>query len=147
MSRRSARAKGDDGTVLLLTLGLSVVLMLLVAVVVDVSSVVLAKRALANVADGAALAAAQQPDRAAISDGSLTSRLPLDPLLVRDVVQLYEADERGGQRGLDLQGRVDGGTTAVVEAYRTVSLPLVGWLGVSAVRLHATGRAQSPTVP
>ncbi len=141
------RTRDDEGTVLLLTIGLSVVLMLLVAVVVDVSAVVLAKRALVNVADGAALAAAQQPDRSAISDGALTTRLPLDPVLVRRVVETYQADEIVVQRTLDLQGRVEGGTTAVVEAYRNVSLPLVGWLGVSAVRLHATGRAQSPTTP
>ncbi len=143
------RQRDDDGTILLLTIGLSVVLMLLVAVVVDVSAVVLAKRALVNAADGAALAAAQQPDRRAISasDAALATRLPLDPALVRQVVQTYEDDERSAQAGLDLQPRVDGGTVAVVEAYRTVSLPFVGWLRVGTVRLHATGRAQSPTLP
>ena len=132
---------------MLLTIGLSAVLLLMVAVVVDVSAVVLARRALNNTADGAAVAAAQQPDRAALSAGGLRDRLPLDDLLVRDVVQTYASDEGTAQRGLALSGRVEGGTTAVVEAYRTVRLPFVGWLGVGTVRLHATARAQSPTLP
>ena len=57
-----SRERDDEGTILFLTLGLSVVLLLLVAVVVDVSAVILAKRGVSSVADGAALAAAQQPD-------------------------------------------------------------------------------------
>ena len=142
-----SRRRDEEGTVLLLTIGMSVVLLLLVAVVVDVSSVVLAKRALSNAADGAAVAAAQQADRSALNADGLGERLPLDPDRVNAVVNSYESDERAAQRGLALQGRVQGGTEAVVDAYRTVQLPFVGWLGVASVRLHAVGRARSPVVP
>jgi len=145
------RREREEGSVLLLTLGLSVILLLLVAVVVDVSSVVLAKRALSSAADGAAVAAAQQPDRAAInrSETALAARLPLDAAAVQAVVEQYEADARRGQTGLDLRVHLAGagGSVAVVDAYRTVKLPFAGWLRLGRVQLHAVGRAQSPTTP
>lgn len=141
------RRRDDAGTVLLLTIGMSIVLLLLVAVVVDVSAVVLDKRALSNAADGAAVAAAQQADRSELNARGLRDRLPLDEAKVAAVVATYEADERAAQRGIDLQVRVAGGTEAVVDAYRTVRLPFSGWLRITTVRLHAVGRARSPVVP
>lgn len=143
------RRRDEEGTVLLLTVGLAVILIVLVTVVVDVSYVVLAKRALANAADGAAIAAAQQPDRAVIngSDQALDVRLPLDEVEVDAVVATYAADARADQQGLDLQPHVEGAGVAVVDAYRTVRLPFAGWLGIARVELHAVGRAQSPTRP
>jgi Flp pilus assembly protein TadG len=145
------RRRDDEGSVLLLTIGLSAVLLLLVAVVVDVSYVVLAKRALVNAADGAAIAAAQQPDRVAIgaSPAALDERVPLDGAAVDDVVAAYEADVTAQQPGLALRPHLEGagGTVAVVEAFRTVRLPFTGWLGVVSVELHAVGRARSPTTP
>ena len=147
MSRRD----NDEGTILFLTLGLAVVLLLLVAVVVDVSAVILAKRGVSNAADGAALAAAQQPDRAAIEDrdNALASRLPLDPDLVGDVVSSYQTDAAGDLPGLRLVARVDGADDdeAVVDAYRTITLPFGGWLGVGRVQVHAVARARSPVAP
>ena len=147
--RRRATGSKEEGTVLLLTVGLSVVLLLLVAVVVDVSAAILAKRALAGAVDGAAIAAAQQPDRAAInlSGTALDERLPLDPAAVGEVVAQYEADARGAQPGLDLRPHLEGASLAVVDGYRTVRLPFSGWLGAVSVRLHAVGRAGSPTTP
>lgn len=139
--------RDDRGTVLLLTIGMSVVLLLLVAVVVDVSAVVLDKRALSNAADAAAVAAAQQADREALNAEGLRDRLPLDEARVAAVVATYEADEGAAQAGIDLQARVQDGTEAVVDAYRTVRLPFSGWLRLTSVRLHATGRARSPVVP
>jgi len=56
---RHLGSRSDEGTVLFLTLGLSVILLLVVAVVVDVSAVILAKRGVSSAADGAALAAAR----------------------------------------------------------------------------------------
>jgi len=143
------RQRDDEGTILLLTIGLCAVLLLLVAVVVDVSKVVLAKRALAAAADGAAVAAAQQADRASIVANGLGERVPLDPGAVADVVADYEAESRAEQPGLQLAGDVDPGDagTAVVQARRTVTLPFVGWLGVADVELRATARAQSPVLP
>jgi Flp pilus assembly protein TadG len=139
----------DEGTILLLTLGLCAVLLLLVAVVVDVSEVVLAKRALAAAADGAAVAAAQQADRASIVRDGLGERVPLNEAAVAAAVADYAAEARAEQPGLELAGSVDTADpgTAVVQAERRISLPFVGWLGVAQVDLRASAQAQSPVVP
>ncbi len=147
------RCRDDQGTILLLTVGLSVVLILLVGVVVDVSVVVLAKRGVSNAADGAALAAAQQPDEAAINDPNrvnvLATRLPLDPMLVAQVVATYQSDAAASQPTLTLRPSVDGpgNSEAVVEAQRRVRLPFVSWFGITDVLVRATGRARSPVAP
>lgn len=141
------RPRGDQGTVLLMMVGLAVVLLLMVAVVVDVSAVLLARRALSGAVDGAAVAAAQQPDIAVIRDGGLGERLPLDPAAVDDVVASYEQEAREGQPGLELLGHVERPETAVVDGRRTIRLPFAGWLGVGLVRVQAQGRARSPVLP
>jgi len=149
--RRHLGSRRDEGTVMLLAVGLSVVLLLLVAVVVDVSAVILAKRGVSSAADGAALAAAQQPDRAAINDheNALASRLPLDEIAVQDVVATYQSDAADSLPGLRLVASVEGGgsSEAVVDAYRTITLPFGGWLEVGTVQVHAVARARSPVAP
>ena len=150
---RRARQPDDAGTILLLTIGLSVVLMLLVVVVVDVSVVVLAKRGVSNAADGAALAAAQQADEAVINDphrdDALASRLPLDPVLVAQVVATYQSDAAQSQPNLTLTPSVEGPGSfeAVVDAQRTVQLPFLSWFGIREVVVHSIGRARSPVAP
>jgi uncharacterized membrane protein len=59
--RAAARAtdRGDDGTVLLLVLSFTTIVLALVLGVTDVSALLLARRGLQSVADGAALAVAQ----------------------------------------------------------------------------------------
>jgi Flp pilus assembly protein TadG len=143
-----ADRRGDEGTILLLTCGLAVVLMALVVVVIDVSVVVLAKRGVANAADGAALVAAQQPDHAVLNDphrrDALAERLPLDQVLVAEVTARYQRDAATTQPGLLLSSEVVDGTEAVIRARRVVALPFVGWFGVRSVVVEATGRASSP---
>jgi uncharacterized membrane protein len=142
------RRRGDDGTIVFLTLGLAVVLMALVVVVVDVSVVVLAKRNVANAADGAALVAAQQPDARVLNDrrDALDQRLPLDVGEVRRVVGIYQREEAVRQPRLTLSATVSGGTEAVVQARRTVRLPFASWFGIQNVVVRATGRARSPVI-
>jgi Flp pilus assembly protein TadG len=141
------RRRDDQGTVLLLTVGLSVVLMALVGVVVDVSAAALAKRSLAAAADGAAVAAAQQANRRAVRDGRLGDTLLLSGVRVRQTVATYAARARTTQAGLQMSARVEGGTEAVVTATRTVRLPFTGFLRAGSVRLHAVARARSPITP
>lgn len=142
------RRRDDEGTILLLTCGLAVVLMALVVVVVDVSVVVLAKRGVANAADGAALLAAQQPDTRALNvrRDALLSRLPLDRAAVVRAVARYQADQVSSQPTLTMTATVTGrgNSIAVVQARRTVSLPFVSWFGIKSVVVRATGRASSP---
>ncbi len=144
------RRRGDEGTILLLTCGLAVVLMALVVVVVDVSAVVLAKRGVASAADGAALLAAQQPDHRVLNDPErddvLASHLPLDRAAVLRAVARYQVEAARTQPRLTLVANVTGpgNSEAVVQASRTVSLPFVSWFGVKQVVVRATGRARSP---
>lgn len=144
MSGRRAPS-GDSGTVLVLVLGFAGILVALVAVVVDVSAVVLAKRAVASAADGAALSAAQAADLDALYAQGLGDQVPLSLPEARRRVAAYEAQARGAQPGLALGVRVEG-STAVVTGTRTVALPL-RLPGVAPVRVTAVARAQAPVRP
>lgn len=145
--RGSARAagRGDDGTVLLLTLGLAGLLLVVVAVVVDVSAVVLARRGVASAADGAAVSAAQAVDPAVAYSGGLGGRLPLSPAQAALRVQAYAADAEAGQPGLQLAVRVEG-DTAVVTATRPVRPPFPVF-GQGPVTVTAVARARAPLAP
>ena len=142
---RARRPRGDQGTVLVLVLGFHAVLVLLVGVVVDVSSVVLAKRAVAGAADGAAVSAAQALDVQALYAGGLGGHVPLDLAGARSRVAAYEAQVRVDQPGLSLGLRLEGGT-AVVTATRTVGLPF-RLPGAGPVRVRAVARARAPVRP
>jgi uncharacterized membrane protein len=131
------RPHGDDGTILLLTLGYVVVVLALVAVVVDVSAVYLARRALAADCDGAALAAAQSVDTDVLyRQGSPTAELPLGR--VQDTVAGYPVGE-----GVQLQAAVNNGSDVTVSGRRTVQLPLVRFLGLGSVNVVASATAHT----
>ena len=143
MTRR--RPRGDDGTVLLLVVGLTGVLLLAVALVVNVSAVILAKRALASAADGAAVSAAQALDETALYATGLAGGIPLDPGEAASRVAAYRADVAPTQPGLQLTVRIDG-RTAVVRATRTLTLPL-SLLSTGPVQVEAEARARAPLAP
>lgn len=142
-------ARDDEGTVLVLLLGFTAVLLLLVAVVVNVSAVVLAKRGVVSAADGAAVSAAQSLDLEALYAGGLsTGRVPLDEGEAAARVAAYASDAQDGQPGLQLRlARVDAGTTVVVQGLRMVELPFGRILGFAPVRVEAEARARAPVVP
>jgi hypothetical protein len=143
MTRR--RLRGDDGTVLPLVLGLTGILLLAVALVVNVSAVVLAKRALASAADGAAVSAAQALDEEAFYAIGLSGGIPLDQDEAAARVAAYRADVAANQPGLQLSVEIDG-RTAVVRASRTLSLPLA-ILSTGPVTVEAEARARAPLAP
>ena len=143
MTRR--RPSGDDGTVLLLVLGLTGILLLAVALVVNVSAVVLAKRALASAADGAAVSAAQALDEQALYATGLDGGIPLDEDEAAARVAAYRADVAVNQPGLQLSVAVDG-RTAVVRSTRTLTLPLA-ILSTGPVTVQAEARARAPLAP
>lgn len=139
------RPSGDEGTVLVLVLGFTGILVLLVGVVVDVSAVVLAKRGVASAADGAAVSAAQALDLEAVYAGGLGAQVPLRLSEARSRVAAYEAHARPAQPGLSLALRLDG-RTAVVTGARTVALPF-RLPGTESVRVSAVARARAPVLP
>jgi uncharacterized membrane protein len=129
------RRARDDGTVLLLTLFLGLVLVLATAVVVDASAAFLARRSLAGQADGAALAAAQQVDLTAFyrGDGDL---LPLAD--AQETVDEYVSDNFPGTTVAAVS--TDGTTVTVVLA-RPLPLPLAP-PGYAAVTITAEATAR-----
>jgi uncharacterized membrane protein len=144
MTTRTAR---EEGSVLVLTLGFAVVIMLFVGVVVDASKLFLTRRALASVADGAALAAAQDVDVGAVYRGTAGGSLPISaPRAVADVTR-YVA-EAAAQTGLTdlhvLAVQVDG-TGVTVSLGGRAMLPLVGVVTGTdnGVDITVTARAQS----
>ena len=141
------RPTGEDGSVLVLVLGLTSVLLALVAVVVDVSAVVLARRGVASAADGAAVAAAQGLDLDAFYAGGVEGGVPLSEQEVARRVAEYADEAALGQPGLALESSVEDGVTARVLATRTVSLPLGGRLGRGGVTVRAQARARAPLTP
>ena len=145
MKRR--RPEGDDGTILPLVLGFTALLLVLVAVVVDVSAVILAQRGAASAADGAAIAAAQQLDQGAVYANGLGDAIPLSPDDVQQIVAVYAARAAEGQQGLQLSADLDATqTTATVTATREVRLPFSGWLGVGTVTVTAVAHARAPLI-
>ena len=137
--------RDDRGSVLLLVLGFAGLLIMLVAVVADVSAVILAKRNVASAADGAAVSAAQSLDLDALSSEGLGGQIPLSTDEARVRVAEYEAQVRPQQPGLALAVRVEG-RTAVVTGTRTVRLPF-RLPGTRPVRVTAVARARAPVVP
>lgn len=135
----------DEGSVLLLVLGFAGVLLMLVAVVADVSAVVLAKRSVASAADGAAVSAAQALDLSAVYDAGLGAQLPLSAADAGARVAAYEVQARSQQPGLRLGLRLEG-RTAVVTGSRTVRLPF-RLPGTGPVRVSATARSRAPVLP
>lgn len=137
------RPSGDDGSITVLVLGLFGVLLTMVAVVVDTSAVILAKRALASAADGAAAAAAQELDEAAVLREGVGSAIPLDRARVRAAVERYQRHADDGQPGLDLTA-VTTGSRATVTATRRVRLPFLGPLTGRIVTVRARTTVTSP---
>jgi Flp pilus assembly protein TadG len=138
------RARRDDGTVLVLTLGLAGLLLLAVAVVVNVSAVVLAKRGVASAADGAAVSAAQALDEGTLYAAGLDGEIPLSAADAAARVRVYQADAQLGQPGLQLSVRLEG-NTAVVTGVRQVRPPFPV-LGQGEVTVTAVARARAPVV-
>lgn len=140
------RPRPDDaGSVLLLVLGFAGLLLVLVAVVVDASAVLLAKRNVASAADGAAVSAAQAVDLEKLHSEGLRQQVPLSAEQARARVGAYERQVRPQQPGLVLGLRLEG-RTAVVTASRTVRLPF-RLPGTAPVRVSAVARARAPVLP
>ena len=79
----------DDGSVLLLGIGLALVALMCATVAIDVASAWVARSHLQSVADGAALAGAQEIDTAALYDGVDVNRLPLSRERAGNAVRTY----------------------------------------------------------
>jgi len=119
------RGKEDRGSVLILTLGLLVVCVLAVGIVVDASTVFLARRALQAQADSAALAGAQAIDVDAYFDQGAASGIRLEPRLVRAAVEHFLRRSAGDPRLVHVVLDRD---VVLVRLEAVVRPPFAGWL-------------------
>lgn len=137
-------ATTDDGTILLLTLCYVLIALSLVLAVTDVSAMLLARRGMQGVADGAALAVAQDVSVAGLYDDSgrlaLTDRATLQADAERYVAR---SDAPDAATAVADPG---GGDTVRVELARDVRLPFAALLdalgvgGTQTVRVSAHAR-------
>ena len=139
--------RGDDGQLVLLVLVYTLIAAALVTVVVDVSKVYLHRRSLVAAVDGAALAAANQPDLDAVYSGAGRRVLPLSEEGARDAVEQYVADGRLAARfdGFRIVEVSTDGETVRVSFASTVRLPFVNVVvSRGGYDLDATASARSP---
>lgn len=113
----------ERGQITLLVIGFAMILLALVAVVIDASQVVLLRRSLASLADGAALTAAQSLSEDALYSGRAGEALPLDEAAARAAVIRYV--QRSGVQVREVEVVVVGDRVTVALAARA-DLPLVG---------------------
>ena len=143
----------DDGSVLLMILGLVVVLGVLLAVVVDTGRLYLARRSLDGVTDAAALAGAQAVDLDAVYAGTAGRDLPLDEAAVRRAIRTYllAADVDTELEGFRLDEVTVTAGEVTVRTTSTVRLPFVGpFTGGTTtvvVRTSATARNRVGAAP
>nr|WP_239308171.1 pilus assembly protein TadG-related protein [Frankia sp. Cj3] len=144
-SCQQPRTGADAGTILILTLGYVMIALMLALVVTDASAVYLARRSVASAADGAALAAAQHVDDAAIYTATQDfQQLPLAE--VTAAVAGYQADADPSGHTL-LTAQLLNPATVRVTGTRTVVLPVVALLGIGPVTVTASADAQSLVRP
>jgi uncharacterized membrane protein len=142
------RPRSDDGSMLILMLGLIVVCALLIAVVVDASTLFLARMQLMSAADGAALSGAQAVDERALYTQPSSGFLPLDPVRVRQAVTQYLALD--GDTDVEVLLVTTDGTTVQVAFRRQVHLPFLDLVSLGrhdSATVTARAAAQSPFVP
>lgn len=132
------RTRDDRGSVTVMTIGFLMVIGLLLAVVVNASAAYLQRQELANLTDGAALAAADGLDEAAFY---ANRRIELDPGASRDLVGAYLAG-----RDVDAVDVAVEDDTVSVRLERVVDLPFTppGWPDRTRVSAEASSQLRRP---
>lgn len=139
----------DDGQLLILVLGYTVIAALLITVVVNVSKAYLYRRSLVAAADGAAIAAANVPDLPRVYAGGGGATLPLAP--TRQVVEQYADDAQLGQRfdGFEVVDVSTDGRSVTVTMRAGVRMPFLNLISSryrDGYPVEATAIARSPFV-
>lgn len=143
----------ENGSVLILILGLVVVAALFVTVVIDVSTLYLERRSLIAAADGAALAGAQAVDRATIYKEGLTNAgpLPLDQEGAAAAAREYLVEQGLQQQFPDLNVAITTTATTIdVRLSARVQLPVTNGVTPGAgagVLVAASAAARTPVLP
>lgn len=135
---RQQTREAERGSVTVMTIGFLVVVALLLAVVVDATAAYLQRQDLANLADGAALAAADGLDEAAFY---ADQRVELDAASARALVGDY-------LRGRDVASvevvLADDVVTVSLERHVTLPLTPPGWPSRTRVSAEASSQLREP---
>lgn len=149
--RTSAR---DDGSILLLTISYALIAIALVIVAVDASAFFLSRRALAALADGAAVAGTHAEDGNRIYVAGAGADLPLTSDGVRSEVVSYLTARDSGYPRLRLGDVGTDGVTVSVGLTDDKPLPflsmineLTGAFPGGTARIEVTARARAPVTP
>ena len=141
MTGRQHPQRGERGQVTVLIIGFALVLLLAVGVTVDASAAYLEREALAALADGAALAAADQVQGSPAYDGGLRGTAPLDVRTARASVDRHLSATGALRDHPGLRAAVEVVDDRVVVRLRApLDLPL-DVSGVTAASVSATGSA------
>ncbi len=136
LARSNHRVRDEGGQLTLLIIGFATVVLLLLAVVTDVSKAFLVRRDLAQLADGAALAGTRGV-AASVVEGSNGRDAPIE--LDRDraaqqVREYLDSVDRGGYDDLSWAVEVDGAEVRVrLSAVVTLPLTVPGTTGSTTV--------------
>ncbi len=150
----SVDRSSDDGAIMLLTIGYALIAIALIIVAVDASAFFLSRRALAGLADGAAVAGTHAEDGNRLYTTGAGSDLPLTSDGVRAAVVGYLTTRDTGYPRLQL-GDVgtDGVTVSVVLTddkplpFLTMINALTGTFPGGTARIEVTARARAPVTP
>jgi hypothetical protein len=119
------RRRAETGQAAVLIVGFAVVALLMVGVAVDASAAYLRRQGLDNLADGAALAAADGVQGRQVYEGGLGERARIDPEVARGYVADYLRATGAAGRYPGLRWSVDAGTDrVVVRVAAPLDLPL-----------------------
>jgi uncharacterized membrane protein len=139
------RLRGDDGSILPLTIFYGVLSLLLVLLVVSATSLYLERKRLFTLADGAALVGAESYDLADVTDQGGGRRVDLDSADVASAVDEYVADYPGArfERLAVERAGSDDGRSATVSLSSYWAPPLLSLLVPSGIRIEVTAVARS----
>lgn len=141
--RTERKRRTEQGQLTLLMLGFTIVVLLLLAVVTDVSKAFLVRRDLAQLADGAALAGTRGiASSVVVGSDPDASWIELDPARAeREIGAYLAAVDNGGYETLSWTVAVNGDTVAV-RLQATVALPLTVPGTSGTVAVTADGASQ-----
>ncbi len=140
--RRRSGPPDERGQLLPLIIGFGIIIMLLCAVVFDAAQAFVYRRALNSIADGAALAATNGVDKAAIYEGGVEDRVVLSQRLAQEEVNAYLAD--GGHQSVNCAATV-GATQVTVTCDGTVVLPITNAISGNQGRVDIRVAASAET--
>ncbi len=137
------RQPDENGQLIPLIIGFGIIIILLCAVVFDASQAFVYRRGLNAIADGAALAATNGIDKAAIYGGGVEDKVILSRQLAQEEVDQYIAE--GGYTSLDCAVSALNAAQVTVTCNGTVILPIVNALSNNQGQIDITVQASAET--